>query len=291
VLDDLRSAIARYLPLEAAFHAHFRDNMLEIMWGQAFDTMIVVQVSLARAGVAKSREDGSIVTDLGDGRELVVWPHMLVEPKRKIHARGWLARRGASTKLDGLGAALWQAMEFGDHVPNDLFGVLASKALIRQRPSTRATDAGERSLLQQMRAAVARHERAKLKFATDPSDKERRREDKAARLAVVDVLLEHKDADAIVHDEADGYHRCDLGDGRGVMVKYVLDGKIAKKDRRLAIEWLKGRGKKRLECFVDEVWRVLAADDNLDTTAGKLDTVKDLFSRMARIEITIRRKK
>jgi hypothetical protein len=281
-IADLRAAVARYRPLEAAFLEHPSDEQLKQMWGRAADDLIFGQLHLAARGVAKEAEDGSIVTDLGDGHELVVYPFVDQEPESQhhLHARAWLARRGASSKLDHLRDELWRALETGDPTPNDFFGTFGSRVLIGPRPSTGGTEIHEHDLLHQLRHAVLEYEDVQARIKSQPEDKSLKQADYEARFAIVGVFVrQYNDAHAIVREEPDGSHSCDLGDGREVVVKIVLNRKPAKKDRARAIAWLKSRGKKRLEDLPRELWHAVVADDPVD----------DLF-RLERIEITVRRK-
>jgi len=267
--------------VEAAL-AHPGDEQLNQMLRRAGDALYLAQERLAARGIAKEAEDGSIVTDLGDGHEFVVYQFVDQEPESKHHlrARAWLARRGASSKLDHLRDELRWALEAGDPVPNDYFGIFAPRARIRPRPSTVGTEIHGPDLLHQLRHAVAEYEDVQARIKSRPDDKSLRHTDHEARLAIAGVFVrQYKDAHAIVRGEADGSHSCDLGDGRVVGVKIVLSRKPAKKDRPRAIAWLKSRGKKRLEDLPRELWRAVGADEPVD----------DLFG-LERIEITVRRK-
>src|SRR6266508_4414468 len=88
----LRAAASSFRRLVEAALAHPGDEQLNQMLRRAGDALYLAQERLAARGIAKEAEDGSIVTDLGDGHEFVVYQFVDQEPESKHHlrARAWL---------------------------------------------------------------------------------------------------------------------------------------------------------------------------------------------------------
>jgi hypothetical protein len=280
-IDALRSAVQLYLILTAALDAHPDDELLKQMWGRAIDSVIFAQMDRRITGRPEKSKDGSIVTDLKDGRELAVWPfiHLKPKPRDQLRAKAWLARRGVLPKLDRLGDEIWQALNAGDPVPFDFFGSLGSKVVIRAKGG---------DPLQELRIAVDEYEDARSKVESTPDRQGSKQQFTNARFRLVRALVECHQA-KIASEEPDGTPICDLGDGRELRVEVWPNLKPSKRDRSRAAEWLKHRGKKRLEEFGYELAEALKAGATWDELAASgLD--HEMIARMMVIDVEIRRK-
>jgi hypothetical protein len=271
-LADLRSAVGHWQRLDAALDAHPADQSLLAIYVKAKDQLVAAAIDRGTAGLGKPYDGGSIVIDLDERRELEVGL-AIVDPRNELRARAWLARRGTSTKLDGLRRAVVSALMRGDFVPNELT-LWRSIAIVCDRVPTKANLAIEADLREQLREAVARYERAKMALEAHSDSRWYKHEVLEARHAILELSdqlgTEQKD---------DGSWSCDLGDGRKVVVRIVLDKKLPKELRRDALAFLRGRGKKRLEHLAEEL-RKAPRDEITDL----------LFDAISRIEILIHQK-
>jgi hypothetical protein len=280
-ISQLREHVDSYLRLTRAVETNPGDALLEKKFGRAADALIGTQTLLVQDGIAKRAEDGSIITDLADGRELVAWVFECREPAddRRVEAEAWLAKRkpGASMKI--LSDELLVAMEDGSWFPNDFFGALVSRVLVRDRSKERK--AGETNLLQEMREAVANLERDELNPLTCQDERAARREERRVLHRIVDILLRQlHDQSPMVTEQKDGSLWSDLGDGREIGLQMYLRSKAPKSHRARALSWLKERGKTHQEDLPNEL-RAAVAEGNYPL---------DLLDAMTQLQFAIRRK-
>jgi hypothetical protein len=269
-VEQLRKAATCFEQLTAAWRIHSDDRQLYRMWGQVADELLAAQLHLASIHLATKRPDGSIASNLGDGRLLVVWPfnHKRMEEHRKVHARGWLAKRGVSPKLEKLHPELMRAMERGESFPNDFFGALWSRIEVRD-------------LASMMKQAVANYERVASSLPSSPEDIDLRRAYRDSKYVIARIILDQlPDQSFNIVAAEDGSPVLNLDDGREMKVTVaVKDKPPSKKWRSRAARWLEERGTHRMEYAGRELWRALTAQDKFP---------EDLFVAMTDVQITLR---
>src|SRR5947209_3571213 len=218
-IHELREPADLLEPLSSSLRHKPKDHDLYSIWGRLADALIDAQLHLLSLRLAKSEADGSIVSDLRDGRYLVVWPfnHMIMEEARQIHARGWLARRGVIPKLENLRTELLRAVRStetrGPPVPNDFFGSLWSRIQIRNRPE----------LLRRMQRAVLEYERIRFSLRSNTRDADLRHAGQRVRREIFQIMSAQRQDPAFrFSNDDDGSATLDLEDGREVNLKRVL---------------------------------------------------------------------
>jgi hypothetical protein len=279
---EVRDAVERYVKHKHELDCDPDNAERQREWGQSADILIAFQFLRAAKGIAKVGADGSIISAVGDGRELVVWPFIdrPADSDREIEAHDWLATRGDGSHPANLRDELIAALLAGEPVPSDFFGALVSR--IDVRPKLQEAQKQPSDFLKQMQDAVAKFEVADAAFEARSDEREVRKayrdaKDEVCRVFVTQLL----DAEFPVYEQEDYSHSSDLGEGREINLFLDMKSKPPKKHKAEAIKWLRSRGKKRLDEFKDELLQALLDDQPFP---------RDLFRAMADVRIKIRRK-
>jgi hypothetical protein len=235
---------------------------------------------------SKVTVDGAWVTDLMDGYEVVVWPVIDLKLNKKNCATldAWLEARDPSVKLqhlsdqewctlearqapdelpphlfklvEAIGCNVWEALDIGDLVPDELFEPKVSKIEIRRTP------VNWENALKDIRLAADFYKRAEAALVGHDHDETRR---KALRMAC-DAVINTANRLSVegFPSEIDLEHTASLtglADGRQVGLQAVIPKKPKKKYRVEAKNWLRSKGLTQLDRLGGMVLNALFADD------------------------------